>query len=80
MSPHTSEFCNAINEYVDYWDGQDRSKKECLNGLAFCILRLLDGVAHNFEGNISTLAREYPSKSLHNSFTKWIGNENDPGR
>jgi hypothetical protein len=69
VDKHTSNFCNAVHQYVEYWEMQDkRTQKEQLTGLAFSILRLLDGVAPNFEGNIKTIANENPVKMLHHMY------------
>lgn len=69
MSNHTSNFCNAVHQYVEYWESQNkRTQKEQLTGLAFSILRLLDGVSPNFDGNITTIVNENPPKMLHHMY------------
>lgn len=37
------EFLQQIKTYIDFWDKHDTDKKDCLDGLAFSILVILDG-------------------------------------
>lgn len=68
MDDKTSDFCVAILQFVDYWDNYpEKTKKESLQGLAFSILRLLDGLGPNFDGDINTLARDNTKKLFHHS-------------
>ena len=50
------EFVEAIHQYIRYWDKYDNMKsKEKMEGLAFSILCMLDGVSGSFSGNIQDL-------------------------
>lgn len=69
MSEHTEEFIQAIKEYVDFWDRQDRNSKEKLEGIAFSILFILDGISGNFEGDITSLEKEWDGM-IHETFYK----------
>ena len=78
MANNDNKFCTAINEYIDYWGKMsDRTEQEKLRGLAFSILRLLDGLAPNFEGNLKTLEEVQTKILLHHAFRKSQGNQNE---
>lgn len=63
------EFIGAIKQYINYWSSQtDKTDKEKLEGLAFSILCILDGVSGSFSGNIDSLAKECKSLMLHDNF------------
>ncbi len=70
------EFCTAVHQYVEYWEQQCKGNtKDGLTGLAFSILRLLDGLAPNFHGNLKSLTNENPSKLLHHLFRQTSAKE-----
>lgn len=74
MEEDENKFINGIGEYIDYWTEENgRTEKERLAGLAFSILRMLDGVAPNYRGSLHTLATRRSSKPLHHVLksTKW---------
>ncbi len=71
MNKQTTAFCEAVRKYVEYWTKQsNHSHEEKLNGLAFSILRLLDGLSDEYEGNIQLLAEEHPFVALHHAFLR----------
>ena len=65
MEKKDDQLCNTINAYVEFWDKQEsKSQKEKLNGLAFSILRIFDGVDTFFDQ--PTKIRTH--KMLHNMY------------
>lgn len=50
------EFINCIKQYVKYWEHQDATLNEKLNGLAFSILVALDGLSGSFSGSRDDLS------------------------
>ena len=65
---HIDDFICDIKEYINYWDSLDnKSSKEKLQGLAFSILCILDGMA-TFKGDINTIANECQNCMLHDHF------------
>lgn len=50
------EFIGCIKQYVKYWENQDATLNEKLNGLAFCILVALDGLSGSFSGSRDDLS------------------------
>lgn len=52
------EFIEAIHQYIRYWDNQNGiNSKEKLEGLAFSILCMLDGISGSFSGSINELCK-----------------------
>lgn len=66
---HTDEFLNAIKWYVNYWDRQNETTKEKLEGLAFSILVILDGHSEIFDGGLLSLSKEC-NVILHEEFCR----------
>lgn len=65
------EFLGAIRQYINYWlDQKDRNERQKLEGLAFSILCMLDGVSGSFDGDISILDYTCKNKMLHDDFYK----------
>lgn len=64
----SEEFIDAIKQYINYWVHQDRTEKEKMEGLAFSILCMLDGVSGSFKGNIDSLSKEGSNFMLHDQF------------
>jgi hypothetical protein len=71
MEPNIIEkFMNSIKQQILYWDHQDRDSKGKLEGLAFSILCMLDGVSGSFGGSISELEKMSRDVMLHECFYK----------
>ena len=69
MQNKAAEFCTVIHQYIDYWEKQsEKTKKERLNGLAFSILRILDGLSPKYDGDIHSLVEMAPTSLLHDMF------------
>jgi len=62
----SEEFIGAIKIYINYWLQQDRNERQKLDGLAFSILCMLDGVSGSFDGDISDIV--YDNIMLHEGF------------
>lgn len=60
------EFMSALRENVRYWERQKGTTKECMEGLTFSILVMLDGMSGSFEGNIEDLKDK--NTMLHDMF------------
>ncbi len=61
-----TEFLNYIRGLVTYWDKVDeRSSKEKLEGLAFSILAMLDGVSGGICGFVVAPATHKDDKQYH---------------
>ena len=52
------QFIEALHQYVNYWDKIEKPKKKCLQGLAFSMLVILDGMSSNFDGDRTDLDNE----------------------
>lgn len=64
------EFIEAIRGYIKHWDNQILlSQKEKLNGLAFSILVILDGMSNSFDGDRNSLSNDL---MLHDMFCELI--------
>lgn len=63
-----SEFMSGIETYIDYWDDTSRTPRRKMEGLAFSILVMLDGMSGTFRGDINTLAEEGKGIMLHDEF------------
>ena len=64
----SEEFIGAIKVYINYWERQNGTVRENMEGLAFSILVMLDGCSGSFGGNIETLSKE--NICFHELFTK----------
>ena len=60
------EFMSALHMYIAYWNEQQLSCKEKLEGLCHSILVILDGMSASFHGDISDLIDE--NRMLHDGF------------
>lgn len=59
------EFIGCIKEYVKYWEHQEDTLERKLNGLAFSILAILDGVAGSFDGSRDDLSKNVMLHDLY---------------
>lgn len=67
------DLLNAIEKYIEYWAKQsDKTELERLRGLAFSILRILDGVSSNFKGDLNTLAELKSPRLLHHAYLETL--------
>lgn len=64
----TTQFLDAIRQSILYWDKQDIDSKEKLEGLAFSILCMMDGVSGTFDGSILDLCNESRQSMFHEQF------------
>ena len=64
------DFIYCIKEAILYWDEQDRDSKGKMEGLAFSILCMLDGVSGSFPGNIHKLAKIGSDFMFHDQLHK----------
>lgn len=67
-----SDFIGAVKCYVNYWSNQDVSKKDALDGLAFGILNIIDGMSGSFPCAIDLVMRPHPEDKQYN-----IDNDDD---
>ena len=59
-------FMDAIRSYIDYWDRQDASSKDKLEGIAFGVLNIIDGTSSTFPCSIDLVLRPHPDdKQYH---------------
>ena len=66
----SEEFISAIRHQIIYWDQQNRSSFEKMEGLAFSILCMLDGVSGSFDGTIKELEKDSRGIMIHDLFYK----------
>ncbi len=68
MSEGIEEFMGALHSNIHYWEKQNVTIKEQMEGVTFSILCMLDGVSGSYDGNIYTLSRQAEQYMLHELF------------
>lgn len=67
----SDQFISCIHDEISYWESQNNKNcREKMEGLAFSILCMLDGVHGNFSGNIGELASEMEFLMIHEKLYK----------